>query len=254
MNINHIINNIKTYFEEFNIPYCILKNNNLLYKSKNYNLINKNYLKTNIYNYKNKYFKKIYKNYSFNNENYIIEYFFEITDFIKQIKILEEENKKLKKDPITGLYTRSEIEIFLTKLNTNATIVICDIDNFKKVNDTHGHLKGDEVLKELGNIIKEETKSNKNKTFAGRYGGEEFLIIFNHNNINFIINKINTINYRFNKSNIVSGLSISAGISHFNNNNHIKKIIEEADIALYEAKKTGKNKIVIYTKNLSNKK
>lgn len=255
MNVNNIINNLKFFFEEINISYCISKKDILIYMSKDYHLIDKNCIKDNIYTYQNKYFQKIIEEYNFDNESYTIKYFFEVSNFITRIINLENENKKLKKDSITGLATRSEIENYVTTLSKNAIIVMCDIDNFKKVNDVYGHSKGDKVLKELGNIIKEETQSDTHKNFAGRYGGEEFLIIFDDcDNLELIKNKIDYINYRFRQCNITPTLSFSAGISLFTKNKHIKKAIEEADLALYEAKKTGKNKSVIYTDKLSNKK
>ena len=168
---------------------------------------------------------------------------------------LENENEKLKKDIVTGLATRSEIENYITTLNNDSIIVMCDIDNFKIVNDTYGHSKGDLVLKELGNIIKKNINSDKSKNnFAGRYGGEEFLIIFDSNDVNLIKKNIDKLNKQFNNLNIVPSLSFSAGISIFNKEKHIQKAIEEADFALYSAKKTGKNKCVIYTSDMNKNK
>ena len=247
MSEKQTINNLKTFFDSINIPYCIKESEKIIYKNKYYDLINNNHIGANIFLYKNKYYQKIVQNNIVNNKVYIITFFFEVSNLMNQITGLEEENKSLKKDLITGLATRSEIENYITTIRNDSIIVMCDIDNFKNVNDKYGHFKGDKVLRKLGEIIKENIKSDTQKNFAGRYGGEEFLIIFEGNDIKYVKNKTEYINQQFNKCGIVDNLSFSAGISLFTNNKHIKQAIEEADLALYEAKRTGKNKSVVYT-------
>ena len=208
-----------------------------------------------MYKLNNKYYKLVLKNINLQDTYYTIKYFCDVTELEKIIIELENENEKLKKDIVTGLATRSEIENYITTLNNDSIIVMCDIDNFKIVNDTYGHSKGDLVLKELGNIIKKNINSDKSKNnFAGRYGGEEFLIIFDSNDVNLIKKNIDKLNKQFNNLNIVPSLSFSAGISIFNKEKHIQKAIEEADFALYSAKKTGKNKCVIYTSDMNKNK
>lgn len=247
------IENLVCFFEIINIPYQILYKNKVVFKNNLYDEIYKKNIKSNIYKFNNKYYRLVLKNIFLKDTCYIIKYFCDVTELEKLIIELENENKKLKKDIITELSTRAEIENYITTLNSDSIIVMCDIDNFKIVNDTYGHSKGDLVLKEFGNIIKKNINSDKSKNnFAGRYGGEEFLIIFDSNDVYSIKEIVDELNKEFNNLKIVPSLSFSAGISIFNKEKHIKKAIEEADFALYNAKKTGKNKCVIYTSDMNN--
>ena len=87
-------------------------------------------------------------------------------------------------DSLTGLRNSRTIKEevaricnrFGRKAGSVATIALCDIDHFKKVNDTHGHIQGDHILKEVGRILRESMR--KHFDLAGRYGGEEFLLVF----------------------------------------------------------------------------
>ncbi len=250
-----IIENLIYFFKIINVPYQISHKKKIICKNNLYDEIYKNNIKSNMYKLNNKYYKLVLKNINLQDTYYTIKYFCDVTELEKIIIELENENEKLKKDIVTGLATRSEIENYITTLNNDSIIVMCDIDNFKIVNDTYGHSKGDLVLKELGNIIKKNINSDKSKNnFAGRYGGEEFLIIFDSNDVNLIKKNIDKLNKQFNNLNIVPSLSFSAGISIFNKEKHIQKAIEEADFALYSAKKTGKNKCVIYTSDMNKNK
>lgn len=250
-----IIENLIYFFKIINVPYQISHKKKIICKNNLYDEIYKNNIKSNMYKLNNKYYKLVLKNINLQDTYYTIKYFCDVTELEKIIIELENENEKLKKDIVTGLATRSEIENYITTLNNDSIIVMCDIDNFKIVNDTYGHSKGDLVLKELGNIIKKNINYDKSKNnFAGRYGGEEFLIIFDSNDVNLIKKNIDKLNKQFNNLNIVPSLSFSAGISIFNKEKHIQKAIEEADFALYSAKKTGKNKCVIYTSDMNKNK
>ena len=246
------IENLKDFFDIINTPYIIVKNNKIVYKNNLYDKIYDNYINSNMYKYNDKYYELMSSNITINNIDHIIKYFFDITEYFEIISDLKIENKRLKIDSITGLATRNEIEHYITTLYNDAIIVMCDIDNFKKVNDTYGHSKGDLVLKELGKIIRKNIYSDKDKNnFACRYGGEEFLIVFETNDVNYIKKRIDLLNKEFNDLNIIPSLSFSAGISIFDKEKHIQKAIDEADIALYNAKKNGKSKCVIYTSDMN---
>jgi len=157
-------------------------------------------------------------------------------------------------DGLTGLYNRKYLDIFMeTKVNNydEFAIAMVDIDFFKKVNDTYGHDAGDMVLKGLSEIF--ESAINK-KDIIFRFGGEEFVIFIPDvttaqttlQNIKdtFEAKIYNANNESFNKT-------LSAGISFFKEDSeHVWQVIKNADIALYEAKNSGRNKIVLY-KNIN---
>ena len=129
-------------------------------------------------------------------------------------------------------------------LGIGFSIAILDLDNFKLINDTFGHQKGDEVLK---HTVLEMKKSLRKKDVLGRYGGEEFLIIFPDTEINetkFLCEKIRESieNIKWNPDSLKTTISI--GISYYKNQS-LEKIIQEADYFLYEAKHKGKNRIEV---------
>ena len=99
----------------------------------------------------------------------------------------------------------------------------------------------------LGKIINENIGAND---FAGRYGGEEFLIIFATDNTSIVKRRIDKINKMFNINSNSLNLSFSAGISIYNKDKTIHETIEEADVALYYIKKNGKNNSAIYNRKM----
>jgi diguanylate cyclase (GGDEF)-like protein len=156
-------------------------------------------------------------------------------------------------DALTGLYNRryilNELENHckIAKRNNRIfSLIIVDIDNFKKVNDQYGHLAGDECLKKIAYIM---NNSLREQDICGRYGGEEFLIILPETKLEGAVNlaerirkKIEGTNISFQKHQIKN--TISAGVSQFNasipDNEYLFKM---ADKALRKAKELGKNKI-----------
>ena len=122
-----------------------------------------------------------------------------------------------------------------------------DIDFFKKVNDTYGHLVGDKVLVAVSKIL---FKSVRPGDLTGRYGGEEFIVLLPMvseeqvlqiaENIRSSVQKT-----KFNENNFTFSVTISIGIAKYNNNTTSNDVISLADKALYEAKQTGRNKIII---------
>lgn len=121
------------------------------------------------------------------------------------------------------------------------SIIILDIDDFKKVNDTKGHLFGDQVIMGIATII----KNNIRKTdIAGRYGGEEFLIILTDTDISNAINLAEKIRKSVEEFRINGvRVTISGGIQQYDGSNK-DDLISNADKKLYDAKRSGKNKIL----------
>lgn len=162
------------------------------------------------------------------------------------------------KDFLTGLFNRKYVEeIILSKINKESSLfAICDIDNFKHINDTYGHQTGDIVLKMLAIVLINKAKKYSNYDFnVSRWGGEEFLIIANIASLdlaNQILNDIREDVEKLQISDLDEQITITIGASLASlNSNDYKQIFELADKNLYVGKKTGKNNVVI-TKNIFN--
>ncbi len=233
------LENVKELLSNFGWEYKISGNDDVMY-SPNYKEILKEEVYQNIYKKDDFYFKRKVKFIKLDNIEYKIEYLEDVTKYIEFII-------SLKKDKLTGLYTREELESYVSRLNRSSIIVLCDIDDFKKVNDTYGHQIGDQVLTLLGTIIRENIRKND---FAGRYGGEEFLVIFDTNKIDLVKQRIDKINKEFKLRSGKLKLTFSAGISIYKGDKKITETIKDSDVALYHAKRNGKNRSVVYDASL----
>ncbi len=171
---------------------------------------------------------------------------------VTERKRLEENLRRLATvDQLTGIYNRYSFEKFLEKeieraerYGENFALIMFDIDNFKQINDIYGHQVGDKVLKEVVDVVKNHIR--KSDIFA-RWGGEEFMILVpikDKSDAYKIAEKIRKKIEKF-KFDKVGRLTVSLGISFYKNGDSMKSIIRRADTALYEAKKTGKNRTVV---------
>lgn len=130
---------------------------------------------------------------------------------------------------------------------TPFSIIIADIDNFKKVNDTYGHAFGDEVIKKLAQIM---TECKGTKDICARYGGEEFVVITSNKELNEAVTYAEKMRTVFNKTEFITPdgevhhFSISLGVAEYNREHKTASaFFELADKALYEAKENGKNRV-----------
>ena len=161
-------------------------------------------------------------------------------------------------DGLTGLYNRmlfnKEMHNCMDNYNRYGlpfVLAILDIDHFKSINDTYGHLCGDLVLKEIAGLIKQGVRKDD---IVCRYGGEEFAIIFrNTSDMNSIKMRLENLRIRI-YSNAVScnneDVSVTCSFGAvcsvlFDKSSQTEDIIKRADDALYEAKNTGRNKVVL---------
>ena len=192
---------------------------------------------------------------------YIESYLNEAASIIEAKYTLSLMKRSSLTDQLTGLYNRRYLEEILDKIAGSAIreesllgILMIDVDYFKKVNDTLGHDAGDEVLKELSKVL---VKSVRDSDFVVRFGGEEFIIVLqNVKTEEGIIKVAEKIREAFESLKIsVNGKTltktISVGVSVFPiDTQKIWEAIKFADLALYEAKRTGRNKVVRFTEQI----
>jgi diguanylate cyclase (GGDEF)-like protein len=122
------------------------------------------------------------------------------------------------------------------------SIAIFDIDDFKKVNDSKGHVYGDQVLADVAQIIKSNIRDTD---LAGRYGGEEFMVLFSNADLETASNIAERIRSAVESNLFVDGITVtvSGGVKRHEGES-VADLIHAADRNLYEAKKNGKNRIV----------
>ncbi len=176
-----------------------------------------------------------------------------------QLSITIERSKLLRlatRDSLTGLYNighfklllKAEIATVSIRREKKLSLMMSDIDDFKKTNDTYGHLTGDTVLKEVANCIKNTCRA---LDVAARYGGEEFILMLPGANVEEaykVADKIRTAIsekiFFHEKGDFTT--SISAGVTQISpDDKDVDEVVARADRALYAAKRSGKNKVVI---------
>ncbi|PHS56606.1 MAG: GGDEF domain-containing protein [Sulfurimonas sp.] len=155
-------------------------------------------------------------------------------------------------DSLTGLYNRHYLNNFLEKFallrkdDVSFCVMFIDIDKFKKVNDSLGHATGDCILKILALKFKSLIRPND---ILCRYGGEEFLIIFNNISKEDALEKAEQVRISI-SDNIFDceqqSICISAGLSFGSKDDDINKVIQESDKALYMAKEAGRNCVKVF--------
>ncbi len=164
-------------------------------------------------------------------------------------------------DQLTGLYNRRYLEEILEKIAASTIreksllgVLMIDVDYFKKVNDTYGHDAGDKVLKELSAVL---SSSVRDSDFVVRFGGEEFIIILQNikdeEGIIKVAEKIRETfeNTKINVNGKVLQKTISIGVAIYpKHTGKIWEAIKFADLALYEAKHTGRNRVVVFNEKI----
>lgn len=185
---------------------------------------------------------------------------------LESISIIEQKNNALQVlselDDLTGIPNRRRIHTILddvwqisTRENLDFSILMIDVDFFKKYNDAYGHIAGDQCLKQVALTL---TQSSQRKTdYIGRYGGEEFIAILSGTDETGAYQIAETMRHAVEHQNIVhestelKSVTISIGIAHQRPHRFstIEKLIHAADDALYQAKHQGRNQTVIYSDN-----
>ena len=186
----------------------------------------------------------------------------------KRIEVLQtnlvRSNEEASLDPLTrvsnrGSFDRAIEQWVAAHKETRKPFVLAmlDLDNFKQVNDTHGHQVGDRVLLCAAQWF---GKYVRGSDFLGRYGGEEFVIMLEdfelpEAEVRFsdLVSKVAACSYDFSKDDHVCALkfTVSCGLAEFSFDDTAEDLLRRADEALYEAKRTGKNRVVIGKKQKS---
>ncbi len=170
-------------------------------------------------------------------------------------KEIEEKNKLLNKlantDSLTQLYNRGKIEQLLEEKILNSlkgdeifSICLLDVDFFKKINDTYGHQVGDKVLVELAKLLNTHTRKSD---YIGRWGGEEFLIIFpeaTQKELPAIVENLRIKIKEFSFEEL-GNITVSIGSTTYKKDDTIRSIIKRVDEALYDAKDNGRDCVII---------
>ncbi len=157
-------------------------------------------------------------------------------------------------DPLTGISNRRHLMETLesemgraSRAKAPFAILMADIDRFKKFNDTHGHIAGDEALKAVAEILQEATRGIDR---VARYGGEEFLVVLPETGIDGAVRAAERIHERLAKRGVAVGeqsvtLTLSTGVAEFpTDRDSPESLIASADAALYQAKRGGRDRVV----------
>ena len=176
---------------------------------------------------------------------------------ITERKQAEEKIQKLAiTDALTGLFNRhrffeiARMEfVKSSRYQRPLSVMLLDIDQFKKINDTYGHIAGDQVLKQIGDILR---KKGRGIDTVARYGGEEFIMLFPETNCSNAVIAAKRLRSLMENHSVQSGgdtirFTASFGVSELDKPERLEtldQLISEADMALYEAKRAGGNRVV----------
>ena len=162
-------------------------------------------------------------------------------------KLIEERDNLInvaRIDLLTGVYNKS----ILDHIIGYSYAIMCDVDNFKLINDRYGHLKGDFVIKEVAKIL---SKNFRIKDYVCRFGGDEFLIVVDRCEKEVILDRLQCIKNEINNNEFLVnlGVTLSIGVACVSTDDTLNDLIDKADIALYESKNMGKNLVSVYGNN-----
>ena len=186
----------------------------------------------------------------------------ELEDSKQQVEKLHQELQSARgealTDPLTGILNRRGFEIKSnssftdqTMLDKGLCLLMLDIDHFKKINDTYGHLFGDKVIRAIATTVKSKIRGEDS---VARLGGEEFAVMLPETNISGAHAVAEHIRQSIEKGKIrrldtqeqIGGITISIGIAAYCNGISVTELIDQADKALYVSKNTGRNRTSVF--------
>ncbi len=171
----------------------------------------------------------------------------------KKDKTIRSVENKANTDKLTGLLNRQTLERYVNSVAKDPgvfSLIMMDIDNFKKVNDTYGHASGDEVLQGLADAVRSAIRGSDR---AFRYGGEEFCILCPKCDVEqarMVAERVRTgfaeKEYEFDGKTVSFTVSLGVSDCHYGEYEGLVKLVEKSDSALYRAKHEGKNRVCAY--------
>jgi diguanylate cyclase len=176
-----------------------------------------------------------------------------VVEVNKLKKELEQSKREAKTDTLTGLANRKAFDELVNKVTVDADgsgldvcLLFCDLDNFKDINDKHGHLVGDQVLKVVANTLKDSVKG---RDLVARYGGEEFSIILLNTSLQNAKGLADNIRKEVASKRIqrkdtqesLGQITISFGVARYVPSEGVESFMQRADRALYMSKRKGRN-------------
>ncbi|MDE3011591.1 MAG: diguanylate cyclase [Pseudomonadota bacterium] len=173
-----------------------------------------------------------------------------------QVDLVKLENEALT-DPLTGLYNRRGLDVAFDRYaaqcgsaEADCSVVLIDIDNFKVVNDTFGHLFGDQVIRGIAGTLRNHARSGD---LVARYGGEEFVLVLPHTPVDEAQQNAERLRAFIERSTIkrrgqnesVARVTVSAGVTGYAQGDTLNTLLARADNALYCAKNQGRNQVAL---------
>lgn len=175
-----------------------------------------------------------------------------LNDILEQLKPKEQDYilNLIERDHLTGAYNKKKLEKDIKTALSEAkrdgrhfSLIMIDIDDFKHYNDSHGHVEGDRLLKDVAHCLDSRMREHEQNVY--RYGGEEFVILIPNAGEETGLIVAERLRESVKKR---CGVTISIGVVNYINLENASDPIKCADQAMYEAKKSGKDRAVIYKK------
>lgn len=179
----------------------------------------------------------------------------------RERKALAEANKRLEQlahfDPLTQVWNRYRIEqaidaeiVAAKRYGATCALMLLDVDHFKQINDTHGHSVGDDVLVSLARLVE---GSLRGCDHLGRWGGEEFVVLATHSDMEAAVvlaERLRGLVATLHIEAIAQPITVSIGVAVWRPGDSCKTLVARADVAMYRAKRSGRNRVEVATKEI----